>query len=190
MIQDSSLSRQQLRRQIRQRRNALSHAEQQQAEQIVCQKALELINARQATNIALYLNFDGEISTKALIHALWAQYKNVYLPVLHPFSPHHLLFLHYLPETPMRVNKFAIAEPKLDVRAVLPAAELDILFTPLVAFDKSGNRLGMGGGFYDRLLSNWQQTNFIPVGLAHRCQEVERLPVEAWDVPLSQILVG
>ncbi|MBS5277491.1 MAG: 5-formyltetrahydrofolate cyclo-ligase, partial [Haemophilus parainfluenzae] len=52
------------------------------------------------------------------------------------------------------------------------------------------NRLGMGGGFYDRTLQNWQNSSFIPVGLAHQCQQVEQLPTEAWDVPLHQILVA
>ena len=89
----------------------------------------------------------------------------------------------------MLKNKFGIWEPKLNVQNVLPLDELDILFTPLVAFDKQGNRLGMGGGFYDRTLQNWQNASFIPVGLAHQCQQVEQLPTEAWDVPLHRILV-
>ena len=73
---------------------------------------------------------------------------------------------------------------------MLPLNELDIIFTPLVAFDRQGNRLGMGGGFYDRTLQQWQQKSFIPVGLAHQCQQVEKLPVETWDIPLERILVG
>ncbi len=60
----------------------------------------------------------------------------MYLPVLHPFTQHHLLFLLYLPDTPMKQNQFGIWEPKLNVQNVLPLNELDILFTPLVAFDK------------------------------------------------------
>ena len=51
----------------------------------------------------------------------------------------------------MLKNKFGIWEPKLNVQNVLPLKELDILFTPLVAFDKQGNRLGMGGGFMTAL---------------------------------------
>ena len=90
----------------------------------------------------------------------------------------------------MKQNQFGIWEPKLNVQNVLPLNELDILFTPLVAFDKQGNRLGMGGGFYDRTLQNWQNKSFIPVGLAHQCQQVENLPTEYWDVPLFDILVG
>ena len=182
--------RNQLRQQIRKTRANLTALQQQQAEDSITQQALALIEAQNAQHIALYVSFDGEISTEKLIKTLWAQDKHVYLPVLHPFNPNHLLFLRYLPDTPMLKNKFGILEPKLNVQNVLPLDELDILFTPLVAFDKQGNRLGMGGGFYDRTLQNWQNVSFIPVGLAHQCQQVEQLPTEAWDVPLHRILVA
>ena len=182
--------RNQLRQQIRKTRANLTALQQQQAEDSITQQALALIEERNAQHIALYISFDGEISTEKLIKILWMQGKQVYLPVLHPFNPNHLLFLRYLPETPMLKNKFGILEPKLNVQNVLPLKELDILFTPLVAFDKQGNRLGMGGGFYDRTLQHWQKSSFIPVGLAHQCQQVEQLPTEAWDVPLHQILVA
>ncbi len=182
--------RNQLRQQIRKTRANLTALQQQQAEDSITQQALALIEERNAQHIALYVSFDGEISTDKLIKTLWAQGKQAYLPVLHPFNPNHLLFLRYLPDTPMLKNKFGIWEPKLNVQSVLPLEELDILFTPLVAFDKQGNRLGMGGGFYDRTLQHWQKSSFIPVGLAHQCQQVEQLPTEAWDVPLHQILVA
>ena len=182
--------RNQLRQQIRKTRANLTALQQQQAEDSITQQALELIEERNAQHIALYISFDGEISTDKLIKILWAQGKQVYLPVLHPFNPNHLLFLRYLPDIPMLKNKFGIWEPKLNVQNVLPLDELDILFTPLVAFDKQGNRLGMGGGFYDRTLQHWQKSSFIPVGLAHQCQQVEQLPTEAWDMPLHQILVA
>ena len=182
--------RNQLRQQIRKTRANLTALQQQQAEDSITQQALALIEERNAQHIALYISFDGEISTEKLIKILWTQGKQVYLPVLHPFNPNHLLFLRYLPDTPMLKNKFGIWEPKFNVQNVLPLDELDILFTPLVAFDKQGNRLGMGGGFYDRTLQNWRNASFIPVGLAHQCQQVEQLPTEAWDVPLHQILVA
>ena len=182
--------RNQLRQQIRKTRANLTALQQQQAENSITQQALALIEERNAQHIALYVSFDGEISTEKLIKTLWAQGKQVYLPVLHPFNPNHLLFLRYLSDTPMLKNKFGIWEPKLNVQNVLPLDELDILFTPLVAFDKQGNRLGMGGGFYDRTLQNWQNSSFIPVGLAHQCQQVGQLPTEAWDVPLHRILVA
>ena len=181
--------RQQLRQHIRKTRQNLTALQQQQAAQRITQQALSFIEQHQARNIALYLAVDGEIATQPLIEQLWQQGKNVYLPVLHPFCKRHLLFLHYLPDTPMKQNKYGIFEPHLNVQNVLPLEQLDVIFTPLVAFDKQGNRLGMGGGFYDRTLQN-SQRRFITVGLAHQCQQVETLPIESWDIPLEHILAG
>lgn len=141
-----------------------------------------------AQTVALFLSFDGELNTTPLIEALWRAGKNVYLPVLHPFSPGNLLFLRYTPQSNLVTNRLKILEPKLDVRDVLPLNELDVLVTPLVAFDETGQRLGMGGGFYDRTLQHWQQHGLYPVGLAHDCQRVETLPVEQWDIPLPAVV--
>lgn len=185
-----SLSRQHIRQHIRQIRRKLTALEQIQAEQNITQQALDFIEQQQANNIALYLAFDGEISTTLLIEKLWQHNKNVFLPVLHPFCQGHLLFLAYEQNTVLVQNQFGIWQPKLNVQQILPLAQLDILFTPLVAFDKQGNRLGMGGGFYDRTLQGWQLKGFLPVGLAHQCQQVEQLPVEAWDMPLAKVLVA
>ena len=73
---------------------------------------------------------------------------------------------------------------------IIPTNQLDIICTPLVAFDKQGHRLGMGGGYYDRTLAPWfhYKSGPKPIGLAHSCQEVEQLPVESWDVPLPKIV--
>lgn len=141
-----------------------------------------------AHNVAVFLSFDGELDTRPLIDRLWRAGKRVYLPVLHPFSPGNLLFLHYHPESELQINRLNIHEPKLDVRDVLPLDRLDVLVTPLVAFDTHGQRLGMGGGFYDRTLQNWQQHGISPVGYAHDCQQVAQLPVEEWDVPLPTVV--
>lgn len=141
-----------------------------------------------AHTVAVFLSFDGELDTRPLIDRLWRAGKRVYLPVLHPFSPGNLLFLHYHPESELVVNRLNISEPELDVRDVLPLERLDVLVTPLVAFDTQGQRLGMGGGFYDRTLQNWRSGGPYPIGLAHDCQQVEHLPTEHWDIPLPEIL--
>ncbi|KGQ39061.1 5-formyltetrahydrofolate cyclo-ligase [Gallibacterium anatis] len=180
--------RQQLRQFIRQQRASLTLQQQKFAEQKIAQIAVDFLMPLNVKNIAVYLSFDGEISTNQLIETLWRQGYHLYLPVLHPFSEGNLLFLAYTPTTKLIKNKFNILEPRLDVRQVLPAEQLDIIFTPLVAFDLKKNRLGMGGGFYDRTLENWQNKPFLPIGLAHRCQQVEHIPTEDWDMPLFEIL--
>lgn len=188
-MQDTlSTQRQQIRQTIRQARRQLTPEQQKIAAEQAKLNALQHPKIAQAKNIALFLSFDGEINTQPLIDALWQQNKQIYLPVLHPFSAYHLLFLHYHPDSQLVKNRFNIAEPPLDVRDVLPPEQLDVMLIPLVAFDSQGQRLGMGGGFYDRTLANWQKSGFYPIGLAHDCQHVEQLPVAHWDIPLPEII--
>ncbi len=101
-----------------------------------------------------------------------------------------LLFLQYVNEDQLVYNKYRILEPKLDIRHLLPVKQLDVICTPLVGFDSIGHRLGMGGGYYDRTLSHWFKTGegAKPIGIAHDCQHVERLPIESWDIPLPKIV--
>ncbi|BET97891.1 5-formyltetrahydrofolate cyclo-ligase [Xenorhabdus taiwanensis] len=189
MQSDASLSlRQSIRKKIRQLRQNLSPEQQSQFAQQAVKQAIAHAKIQQADKIALSLSFDGELDTRPLIQQLWRQNKQVYLPILHPFSRNHLLFLRYCADTPLIRNRFNIEEPQLDVRRVLPISELDVMFIPLVAFDYTGQRLGMGGGFYDRTLAKWQQQNFYPIGLAHNLQLVEKLPSESWDIPLPEII--
>ncbi|MFM2590946.1 5-formyltetrahydrofolate cyclo-ligase [Vibrio sp. TBV020] len=185
-----TLSRQDFRQLIRQQRQQLSDDFQRQAGFDLCQQFFRLPEVLSAQHIALYLSADGEVDTAPLIEKLWQSGKHVYLPVIHPFSKGHLLFLHYTPDSPMVLNKYQIAEPKLDQTKIIPAQSLDIICTPLVGFDSSGHRLGMGGGYYDRTLAPWFNTGQgpKPIGLAHDCQHVEALPIESWDVPLPKIV--
>ncbi|CAD5358218.1 5-formyltetrahydrofolate cyclo-ligase [Enterobacter cancerogenus] len=181
-------SRQAIRQLIRQRRRALTPEQQALFAQQAAARMMAYSPVVMAHTVALFLSFDGELDTQPLIDQLWRAGKKVYLPVLHPFSKGNLLFLHYHPRSELVVNRLKITEPKLDVRDVLPLADLDVLVTPLVAFDEQGQRLGMGGGFYDRTLQNWQHHGFQPVGYAHDCQAVEALPVEKWDIPLPAVV--
>ncbi|GAB82919.1 hypothetical protein YgfA [Shimwellia blattae DSM 4481 = NBRC 105725] len=180
--------RHEIRKQIRQRRRALTPEQQHTFAIQAAGQMLRYPPLQQARHVALSLSFDGELNTRPLIESLWQAGKQVYLPVLHPFSPGNLLFLRYTPHTPLTVNIFNIAEPRLDVRSVLPLDALDVLVVPLVAFDAAGQRLGMGGGFYDRTLQRWQQYRLQPVGYAHDCQQVETLPAESWDIPLPAVV--
>lgn len=188
LLSDIPYTRQQIRQQIRQRRRALTTEQQIQFALRAADRMMAYPAVLLAHTVAVFLSFDGELDTQPLIDQLWRAGKRVYLPVLHPFSPGNLLFLHYHPHSELIVNRLKIHEPRLDVRDVLPLSQLDVLVTPLVAFDAVGQRLGMGGGFYDRTLQNWRQYRLQPVGYAHDCQQVEALPVEQWDIPLPAVI--
>lgn len=188
LLSDIPFTRQQIRQQIRQRRRALTPEQQTQFALRAADRMMAYPPVLLAQTVAVFLSFDGELDTRPLIDQLWRAGKRVYLPVLHPFSPGNLLFLHYHPSSDLVVNRLNIREPKLDVRDVLPLSQLDVLVTPLVAFDAAGQRLGMGGGFYDRTLQNWRQHRLQPVGYAHDCQQVDALPTEQWDIPLPAVI--
>ena len=178
-------TRSELRRIIRQQRLQLSMSEQATAANQLVSLLLPELLKRNVKNVAVYLANDGELGTQPLIHALWQHQVEIALPVLHPFSPGHLLFIQYHPQSIMTTNQFGIAEPKLNINELVPLHQLDLIMTPLVAFDHQGNRLGMGGGFYDRTLACANAP--AAIGLAHECQKVKSLPVAAWDIPLAEI---
>lgn len=190
MTQLSALppSRQEIRKIIRQRRRALTAEQQEHFAVEAAARMMAYPPVVMAHTVALFLSFDGELDTQPLIDQLWRSGKRVYLPVLHPFSSGNLLFLQYHPHSELVINRLKIQEPKLDVRDVLPLSKLDVLITPLVAFDSQGQRLGMGGGFYDRTLQNWRHYHVQPVGYAHDCQHIDVLPVEQWDIPLPAVI--
>lgn len=181
---------QQIRQKMRLTRRQLSQTQQKYDANLLLQRLISHPVIKAAQKIAITLAHDGEIETQTFINWCWENNKHVYLPVIHPFSKGHLLFLLYEKETKLHKNRYAINEPQLKLHSICPTADLDIIFTPLVAFDKQGNRLGMGGGYYDRLLTPWfkQKKGPYPIGLAHDCQLIEALPIKPWDVPLPEII--
>ena len=182
--------RSQIRKQIRSTRRNLAEAQQVADAAKLFTHLIQHAKVKEALHIGISLASDGEIDTHEFIKWCWAQKKHVYLPVIHPFSKGHLLFLEYTPETDMVVNKYGISEPKLTQLHACAMKKLDLVFTPLVAFDLQGNRIGMGGGYYDRMLSPWfkEKKGAYPIGLAHDCQQVTSLPIEKWDIPLPEII--
>ncbi len=189
----------QIRRHIRKLRKQLSAQQQQDAAEQLANHVVKRVQshlfeqrqAHQCKRVALFLSMDGEIGTQPAIEQLWQASIEVYIPLIHPFNPQHLIFIRYQPHTPLVRSKLGMLEPLPDCSQVCPLAQLDIVFTPLVAFDSSGNRLGMGGGFYDRTLEyHYKQQRVTPaiIGIAHNCQKVDEVPTEPWDIPLKEII--
>ncbi|MDB9719002.1 5-formyltetrahydrofolate cyclo-ligase [Candidatus Pelagibacter sp.] len=87
---------------------------------------------------------------------------------------------------PLKVNKYGIPEPEIK-KMVYP----DILLVPLVAFDKNLNRLGYGGGFYDRLICKLsKKKKIIKIGLALSIQKIDRVPINEYDQKLDYIVTN
>lgn len=178
------------RRDLRQRRRQLSAAQQRRASAQLARVLRQRLEFRRARRIAFYLASDGEIDPAPLLAFAHTAGKACYLPVLHPLGANRLHFVRYRPGQRLASNKFGIAEPRLQTAADTPAWALDIIFLPLVGFDRQGHRLGMGGGFYDRTLAfkrHRRASTPLLIGLAHSLQELGTITAAPWDVPLDAI---
>ncbi|MEJ2043335.1 MAG: 5-formyltetrahydrofolate cyclo-ligase [Reinekea sp.] len=175
-----------LRKTLRQARRSIPRPAQQRAAVRLCQLVSPWLSPRRTPRIALYLAEDGELSAAPLIDYCWAHQIKVFLPVLNPLSS-KMWFAHYTPESTLTPNRFGIPEP-LDGDLVR-LWQLNLVLLPLVGFDTDGGRLGMGGGFYDRVFANrhlWPRQPGM-FGIAHECQKVDQIPREPWDIPLDGI---
>mgnify|MGYP000380226210 CR=1 FL=1 len=181
-----------LRATLRAQRRALSAADQQRAAATLATRVVATRWFRVSRRIAAYIANDGEIDPKILVERIWRMRKQAYLPVLSPLRHDRLWFARVEPDVEYRPNRFGIPEPMVQRRALVRAEELDLILLPLVAFDAAGNRVGMGGGFYDRSLAflRWRRYLRKPhiVGLAHEFQRVQNLTPDSWDVPLAGIV--
>ena len=178
----------QLRQDKRAQRRNLSPTQQAHHAQQLAEQILRQTSFHQHQHIAVYLSNDGEIDPVHIIEHAWKKNKKVYLPVL---SAHEnsLLFAPYQSDSLMCHNEFGIDEPNCLPEHWLKAEQMDLILLPLVAFDEQGNRMGMGGGFYDRSLENIRQLENPTqlIGLAHEIQKTDHLDVQSWDIPLDAI---
>ena len=182
------LSHHSLRQTLRARRRALSPQDQQIASQAIARHFMSLGLHLRYKHIGLYAAQDGEIDPSFLAHMLTSMHRDCYLPMLHPLGKNKIYFGHHHPGATTVKNRYGIDEP-VGTRAILPQT-LDLILMPLVGFDRDGNRLGMGGGYYDHSLSYLQarpKTQRL-IGLAHHCQEIDALTTNPWDIPMSGVL--
>ena len=183
------MDRKALRSALRGRRRALSEIQQKQAAVGVLKQLKQLSEFSRSQKLAVYLANDGEISPECIVRHAWNEGKSCYLPVLDNHDKTKMHFQRYTSETVLSPNRFNIPEPILDLSLCIPATELDLVLMPLTAFDVSGGRLGMGGGFYDRAFSFVKTaTKPVLVGLAHECQKIESVPMADWDVLISGVV--
>lgn len=137
--------------------------------------------------IAAYHACRGEPEMGSALLALHAAFCRVHLPVL---VGQAMQFRRWTPGARLTANRYGIPEP-LDGEPCAPQA-LNWVLLPLVAFSAAGGRLGMGGGYYDRTFGFClqQPAGSRPplLGVAYSLQEVDRLPMEAWDVPLDGVV--
>lgn len=192
-----SHNRQQLRRQLRERRRALPPARHAQLSAAAVEQLLRHRLFQTARHIACYLPNDGEMDLSALLAVCRRRGKTLYLPVLSRLRHNHLDFLRYEPGDHLIANRFGIPEPQQASGRMIRSRQLDLVLLPLVGFDSQGNRLGMGGGFYDRTFAflhrrqHWRKPRLL--GVAFGFQQIDsegagHLEAGHWDVPLHGVV--
>jgi len=181
-----------LRRELREKRRAIPAPQRIAAAQSLAQRLLSLPTAPHAGHVAGYWAMDGEIA----LHA-WQLHLppslTYCLPVL--VDGGMLSFAAWRPGEPLTANRFGIPEPEVAPEFLLSPGAMAMVVVPLVGFDARCQRLGMGGGWYDRSFAASHHANNVPdrrgppllVGAAFAMQQVDRLPVEAWDVALDAV---
>lgn len=186
--QSVAVQKRQLRRELRRRRRSLSRREQRAAAEAVARQLQRSPWLWRADSIAAYWPADGELDPMPLLERAQRRRKAIYLPVLRPGN--RLGFRQWRRGEVLKHNRYGIPEPQRG--RLRPGWSLGMMLLPLVGFDRSGGRLGMGGGFYDRTLARaaagFALRRPLLLGLAHHCQEVVEIPCDPWDRALDAML--
>jgi 5-formyltetrahydrofolate cyclo-ligase len=188
------MSQHALRRQLLKQRRQLAKQQQRAAAKSLVQQVIRTRWLQKAQHIAFYMAVRCEIDPQPVLRRALAMKKRCYLPVLHPLKPRRLLFVRYQRHTRLIRNRYGILEPVFKPCHVISPRALNLVFVPLVGFDQQGNRLGMGGGYYDttfaflrkRIHARRQQPKLV--GLAYNFQHVKQLQPNPWDIPLQAVI--
>jgi 5-formyltetrahydrofolate cyclo-ligase len=177
-----------IRKHIRAQRRSLSTADHGHRSRLAAKAVAGLPMFRAGTRIALYLPFDRETDTAALIGAARRRGVRLFVPVI--VDRRHSRIRFYPLDGKTRRGVFGIAVPSSLARP-LPSRWLNLIVVPLVGVDTAGRRLGMGGGFYDRALEfrrrrrHWAGPHLV--GLAFDCQRTDLKFAEPWDLRLDSL---
>jgi 5-formyltetrahydrofolate cyclo-ligase len=184
------MTRDALRRQLRIARQALPPEVRAAAAEAAASLIAKHPQYHNAQHISVYMAVDNELDPTPLVRRALADRKKVFLPGVPPTNDQPLMFLPYAPDTKMTMNRLRIMQPAV-AGGEMPPRGLHLVMVPLVAFDTEGQRLGMGGGFYDRsfaFLKDGKIRQPMLIGMAYECQKVKKIPAEPWDVPLAGVV--
>jgi len=184
-------SKKRLRAELHSKRCALTLDQQRQASDSIVRQLYRLTPFLKARHVGLYWAFEGEVDLTSLT---FDSLRNWYLPLIsdaiRPWEKQRLMFQPWLSDSQTARNRFGIIEPQYDPRLMINPLMLDVVLMPVVGFDRAGNRLGMGKGYYDRTFSRWSNSWHKPLllGIAHSIQECDGLDSRSWDIPIQAVI--
>jgi len=161
------------------RRSSQPDAERMALSRRIQKRILALPSVAQAREVLLYAPVRGEVDTDMLRDTLWKRGVRVLLPRCRPHEAGCLDLHRVTCVDELGSGKYGIPEPDPAVCELIEAAQPDVAIVPGVAFDRTGARLGMGGGFYDRLLARMPET--AAIAPAFGFQLLDEVPSDTWD---------
>ena len=184
-VQDSQAA---LQRKSRAARVGMTNAEREIASEKIVKTVFRSSSFQRARLIACYVPTHEEVDTWLLIERAWRMKKRIFAPVVNKNSA--MQFCEITAESELFLNPYGLSEPR-EGEFIAPRA-LDLVVTPVVAFDNDGNRIGMGGGYFDRTFSFLRHRKhlFHPklVGVAFACQRVEKIAANPWDIRVFRVI--
>jgi 5-formyltetrahydrofolate cyclo-ligase len=182
-------SRSDIRRALKRQRNSLSRAEIERASRQIAQRFWKSRLLRRKRRIAVYLAMPGEVDCKWIIRGAELRKMRIFAPIL---FRRRLIFAPLERDSKLRRNRYGVAEPVTATNKLVSGRDLDAVIVPLLGFDANANRIGMGGGYYDRSFAfrrhrgRWRHP--LLIGVAYSFQKIANIPVAAWDVPLDFVI--
>jgi 5-formyltetrahydrofolate cyclo-ligase len=177
-----------LRTEALRKRREMHHYARAESSTLICQRVIRSRVFLSSHTVACYLPMRDEVDTREIIERAWRANKRIFVPVLRKHQKMSFREIH--PESTLERNSFGIWEPTTGDYAC--PRNLDLVIVPTVAFDRQNNRIGMGGGYFDRCFSFLRHRKywFRPklVGVAFKCQEIEKISPNTWDIRLYSVI--
>lgn len=182
---DISQQKKALRKQMRLCRRSIPTAEKQAMEAAMQAHLLTSAWYQQADVLLIYLSVADEFDTYALLQQAWTDGKRTAVPRCE--AEHQMRFYEITDLSQLQAGAYDIPEPKASCNeCTWTDAEQVLCLVPGLAFDRSGGRMGYGGGYYDRFLA--QHPEICTIGMAAECLVVEKVPSEDTDRQLCGLL--
>lgn len=180
-----------IRSRIRNARKAVDEQTRQAWSDSASSRTGQIEAFKNSKRVGAFQAFDGEADPVGLMSLAIEQDKQVYVPII-VGKGKPLRFAPWYPDVEMMPNRFGIDEPVGNPEHWIDAEDLDFVVAPLVAFDQQCNRIGVGGGYYDRsfaFLNEPANTNdLMLVGFAFELQKLDSIEPQSWDVRLDSVV--
>ena len=189
-----------MRKQVLATRDGLDDATRREASHRIVERVLARKEFLRASGVHCFISLPGEVNTEAIFQAAWNLGKSTYAPYLNR-EEGRLGWARRKPGDALAAGALKVPEPTPENRAAVALEAIDLLLVPGVAFDRNGNRVGYGKGYYDEFLcriaensvksglgNNLAGNSPVKIGLAFSVQIVEAVPQDPWDKKMDVIL--